>query len=243
VDALGVAWNATFSHIGPLVGFTLLYYIASFLVGLIPVGGFVANVFGFIFCCAMFSGYDSISRRGALQFESLFSWTPRFGRLLGAYLIAALIALALFLPMLVLVVTRIGFDFLMDAANRTSSFLITLRSLSGTMMLSFVLLGFAALVVLSVLTFALLFLVQFRDMSVGAALKLSMAVGRENPGQIILFILLAAGIVILGALACGVGLLAAMPMVYGMQYFMLRSIFPTNEAASWDFMRDDTPEV
>jgi uncharacterized membrane protein len=239
VDALGTAWNATFSHVGPIIGFTLLYYIAVTLFGFLPFVGPFANLFGFVLCCAMFSGYDSIHRNGALNFETLFSWTPRFGKLLGSYVIMGLIGVALFIPLIVLIMMTIGFGFFGEMTSGSSGFMITLRSISGVLLLGFFVLGMAAVVVLSVLTFALLFLVQFRDMSIGESLKLSMAVGRENVPQIIVFILLAIGIIILGALACFVGLLVAVPMVYGMQYYLLRSIFPFDEASRWDFMRDE----
>jgi len=238
VDALSTSWNATFSGIGPIVGFTLLYYIAVTLLGFVPIVGSFANLFGFVLCAGLFSAYNATGRAGSLHFESLFEWTPRFGKLLGAYVIMGLIAFALFLPLIVLLFITFGFEFFTGFVTRSPDFFISLRGASATLLFGAFVLGMMALLVLSVLTFPLLFIVQFKDLSIGESLKLSMAVGRENVPQLIAFVLLAVGVIILGALACFVGLLVAVPLVYGMQYYMLRSIFPVDDPGEWDFMRE-----
>ncbi|MBS1615151.1 MAG: hypothetical protein JST06_03435 [Bacteroidetes bacterium] len=237
VDALSISWNACFSNIGPFVGFVVLFYIASFMLSLIPFAGVLTNLFSFVLCCAMYSGFESVARGQKLSFEALFAWTPRFGRLLGAYVLLALIMIALISPVVLYLLMNLGTQFFIEISKNSLSYVSRFSSMSALFMLGLILLSLVAILVLTVLSFGFIFIVQFRNLSIGASLRLSMAIGRENLGHIIVFVLLAFGLSLLGALACIVGLFVAVPLIYGMQYHMLRSIFPDEPDEQWDFMK------
>lgn len=240
VDALSISWNACFSNLGPFVGFVVLFYIASFMLSLVPFVGWVSNLFGFVICSAMFSGFQSVAQQGKASFDQLFSWTPRFGKLLGGYVLLFLIAVALFVPVILFLFLNLGLQFFTEISKGSTTYLASLTNLSGFFLLGLFLLTIAAFMVLSVLSFAYVFILQYKDLGIGESLKLSIAVGRENLGHIIVFVLLVIGLVILGFLACFVGLLVVVPLIYGMQYHMLRSIFPDEQKEHWDFMDGKT---
>jgi len=89
--------------------------------------------------------------------------------------------------------------------------------------------------------FAFPYLAQFTDMPLGQALGYSWKIGRNNIGQIILYILLSIGLVILGTLLLLIGLAVTIPLIVGIQFFFVRSIFPTEEKQEWDFMNTQQP--
>lgn len=244
-EALNKAWHAVTTNLGPMVGFVVLFYVASAIVGLIPYVSNVTNLFQFIFSVSLFSAFDSIERHGRAGFSDLFNWGPKFGRLLSAYLIVIGLAIVAFLPMLILLFSMLGTDFLSAfSGGRGAAMFSQFDGVSAGIIAGIFLLGLVGGILLAVFTFGFMFIVQFRNMSLMESLKLSFRIGRENFGQIIVFALLSIGVVLLGLLAIVLGLLIAVPLVIGMQYYLLRSILPTKEEASqWDFMRGDAPRA
>ncbi len=237
-EALTGAWNTTFAHFGIFIGFSILYFIVAFSAGLIPYLNILINLLGFVFACSLYSGFDAAQKVTKPDFGSLFLWTPRFGKLLLGYLVYILLVVALLIPAIVLMMITLGADFFMKLAAGPSGFVYIAQGASATFLLGLTILVLAGAVMIYVLTFAFLFLLQFRDYSIGEALRTSIAVGRENVGAIIWFVIISIGLSILGFLACGLGLLIAVPLIYGMQFHMLRSIFPNEESNQWDFMSD-----
>jgi hypothetical protein len=238
-EALGRSWDAVKANLLSMAGFTFLYFLISGVLKKIPfIGGFT-NLFQFIYHASLFSAFDGIER-GERGSSNLFSWTPKFGKLLLANLILYLIAIVLMIPFLVLFFTTIGSDYMSgfsDAGFRAT----ILAGFSWALIIGLFGLVFLGFLVLAILTFAFTFLVQFRDLTIVESLKLSMRVGRENIGEIILFALVGFGVMLLGALALIIGLLVAFPVVFGMQYYMVRSIFPVEEVNKWDFMEGTEP--
>src|SRR5690349_13570505 len=86
-EGLGKAWDAVMANLGVMVGFTALYFIVTSVVGMIPFLGNVTNLFSFIFSVSLFCAFASIDKGGKATFDDLFSWTPKFARLLVANLI------------------------------------------------------------------------------------------------------------------------------------------------------------
>jgi uncharacterized membrane protein len=237
-NALNKAWNAVTSNMGPMVGFTILYGIVISVAGRIPFIGQVANLFQFVFAASLFSAFDAIDRYGKASFNDFFTWTPRFGKLLVAQLIYVVIALVLLIPLFIALFSLLGIDYLNEYSG--SSFgTVFFRDASMATVISLIVLAFFEIILLLIFTFAFMFLVQFKDMPAIDALKLSFKIGKENPGQIVVFALLAIGVAILGLLALFIGLLIAIPVIVGMQYYLIRSIYPAAEKTQWDFMRNE----
>ncbi len=97
-------------------------------------------------------------------------------------------------------------------------------------MLVFLLLGGGVLMIIGlVLRISLYFalpLIMEKQLGVGEAIKLSFSAGWANFGGIFLLSLLEGLMLIAGVLACGIGLLFVMPIVYAANAFAYRQVFP-----------------
>lgn len=235
-DSLSKAWDAVTSNLWAFVGFEMLYLIVSAILDMVPFISGVVDLFQFIFTVSLFSAFQSIERTGKATFSDLFNWTPRFARLLGASLVMYVLGIVLFLPLLIYVFVTHGSAFLAKVYNSKMDFHAFTGVPPGDIML-IVLYTFVAILLLAIFSFALMFLAQFRDLPIMDALKTSFRIGKENFGQIIFFALLAIGVLIAGAVALVISLLISIPLVFGMQYYMIGSLMPVESEEPWDFMR------
>jgi hypothetical protein len=232
--SLSKAWQSVTANLGPFIGFTILYFIATSIFNAIPFIGWLTSFFQFIMTVSVFSGLDYIDRNRKLSFSNLLDWTPKFGRLLGASVITFFMSLILFAPLVIYFLITQGTSFVMNLSDATGRY-AAFRFAPVSVTLITLIYGFIGLVVLCVYTFAFFFLIQFSDIPVMEALKLSFRIGKENFGRITVFLFLAIGVIILGVLALLLGVLVAIPLVIGMQYYMMRSIIPADETGKWDF--------
>jgi uncharacterized membrane protein len=69
-------------------------------------------------------------------------------------------------------------------------------------------------------------LIMEKQLGVGDAIKLSFSAGWANFGGIFLLSLLEGLMAIAGVLACGIGLLFVMPILYAANAFAYRQVFP-----------------
>lgn len=232
-DSLQRAWDALKPNIWLFAGFTILYYIASALITqvavIIPGFNLLSGLFGFILPVSLYSAFQVADGGAEVRFSDFFNWTPKFGRLLIGTLIIYAMVLALLIPAGLL----FGFSFFAGASDY--------RLMAG---LGFGLFGlfFLIFLVFFVFTFAFYFLLLKQDMGVGETLSASLRFGSKYFGPILLWLLLAMGLIIAGALACGLGLLVTVPLIVGTQYFFMASIFPDAKQAVWDFEQTPGPD-
>lgn len=232
-DCLQRAWNALKLNIWSFIGFTLLFYFAlavvQYVLGYVPYGKQLANLISFIYPVSIYSAFKAADGGAEIGFQDFLSWQPRFGRLLLGSIVLYAIIMAFFIPVAII------FGLSIDASN-----VYQWNQLTG---LGWGLIGFGTLFLLlyGILSMAFHFLLLKRDYSLGESLRLSARVGLKHFGPIILFGLLAVGLVILGAVACGLGLLVTFPLIFGTQYFFLLSIFPDAENRLWDFDETTPP--
>ena len=239
-DSLSRAWKAVMANLGIMAGFTILFYIAEAMLGMIPIIGGLAKLFDFIFTVSLFSAFNTIDRTGKAEFGDLFSWTPQFGRLFGAYLVVVLMALVLLAPALIFTFVAVGAEFL---SSITRWHFASLGGISAGMLIGVFLLVFIGLILLAIFTFAFMFIMQFRDLPLAESLKMSIRIGGDNIGKIVVFAFLSLGVAILGLLALFIGLLVAIPLIVGTQYYLLRSIFPIDETGKWDFIATEPHDM
>lgn len=232
-DCLQRAWDALKPNIWLFAGFTLLYYIASGLLTqmafFIPGASLISGLFSFILPVSLYSAFQVAEGGAEVRFGDFFNWTPKFGRLfLGALIIYAIL-LALLIPAGLL----FGFSFFAGAMDY--------RYMVG---LGFGMFGlfFFIFVIFFVFTFALYFLLLKKDMSIGETLSATLRFGSKHFGQIMLWMLFAIGLFIAGAIPCGIGLLVTLPLIVGMQYFFLTSIYPDAKREVWDFEQTPGPD-
>jgi hypothetical protein len=232
MEALSQSWKSITRHIWIFAGFTLVYFFLSSVLSNIPVVSFFASLLGFVYPVSVFCGLRAVDQYASVSFNDLFDWLPRFGRLLLGYLLLLFSVVLLLIP-LVFVGAYLagGFEVLADIMNGYEDF-----SLEVVLML--IGLGLVLFIPVLILQFSYLFLLCFQDHSVGYALVLSWKIGVANFGSLLLFTLSSIGIALLGVLALVIGLLVAVPLIIGMQYYFLRSIYPEQPAEEeWDFMK------
>jgi uncharacterized membrane protein len=207
---------------------------------MIPFIGGITNLFSFVFGACLFSAFQQIDRQKELVFNDFFTWTPKLGKLLLSYLIMGLICMVVFLPLFIGFFVILGFDSMTTMGTNRFGFSI-MPNVPFTLLLGSLAYTIFAVLILGIPLFAFMFIVQFKDLSIGDSLKLSWQVGKNNVGEILLFVLLAIGIVILGAIALIIGLFVAMPVIVGIQYYFLRSIFPDIASQEWDVLNPNQP--
>lgn len=230
------AWKNVTKNIWLFAGFTVLYFTVSSVVGLIPVIGSLSNFFSFIFSASIFAA-ASVSDQGAeLGFNHFFSWSPKFGRLFLGNLVLMLLAIAILIPLALLLIALLGMSFFSSlASGGDPSDLLPFITMSNV--LAIVGLVFVFVILLSIVFFAYPFIIQYTELSISDSLKYSFKIGRNNIGQIIIFAFLAMGLSILGLLFLGIGLAVAIPLIMLTQYYFLHNIIIADSAEKeWDFL-------
>ncbi len=237
-DALSKSWKSVTSNVWPFVGFTFIYFVSISMLQRIPFISSFTTLVSFIYPVSLFSALQKVDRAGGVSFSDFFSWTPKFVKFLGANFILILIGVVIFLPLIFLLIALVSSISILAIFSDPVSFFQQFVGISAGSLLLLVFLFLIVGVLFLMLNFAFMFLILFNDLSIGDALKLSWAVGVKNIGQLIVFCLLAFGVALLGTLALVVGLLVAVPVIVGMQYYFLKNIFPDNKAEEWDFMKE-----
>ena len=89
---------------------------------------------------------------------------------------------------------------------------------------------FLVSMIFSVLLFFALPLIAERNAGIGEAVKLSVAAGLNNIGGLIVLFILETLLSIAGALACGIGIIFVLPVIYAANIAAYKSVFPDDEA-------------
>lgn len=230
--ALSRSWSAVTNNIGPFAGFTILYFVVNSILRKIPVLSTLSSVLGFVYPACIFYGFYAIEKYGSLTFNNFFDWMTGFWKLLLGYLVFGLLCIVIFIPAVVIMIIAAG------GLEAISDILQGYEAASSVLLLSAGGLLLLFMIPVLLLEFSYLFLLCFSDHQIGYTLGLSWRVGYANIGSILVFALLALGIFILGILSLLVGLLVAVPVIIGMQYYFMRSIFPIRQEEEWDFMKE-----
>ena len=158
------------------------------------------------------------------------------------YLLQIVILAVLVVPFVFLVISVTGFNFFTFKPHTTEDVREVMGLFAGA---AFVLIFLGTLVVgaiLGIVLFGYTYLLQFTEHSYTDCLKMSWNIGKKNAGSIIVFFLLSIALSMLGTLACCVGLLVTIPLVMGIQYYFLDSMFPQEDKMQqWDFMQQMPP--
>ncbi len=239
-QSLGKAWDAVKANIWLFAGFTVVYYIAYFILAMIPFVGQLAGFFSFIFGASIFTAYATYEKNGKLEFNEFFSWSPRFGRLFTGHLLMIGIGILIFIPLIIAFFALIGFSALGTIVSDPSP--ENIMALFGSSFVIFILICLAVGLFFMVWFFAYPYIVLYTDMPLMDAMRLSWKIGRNNIGQLILFVLLGIGLSILGTLCLLIGLTVTIPLMFGAQFFFLRSILPSQDDQQWDFMNSGSAE-
>jgi hypothetical protein len=241
-QSLGLSWNALRANVWLFAGFSLVYFIASSIIGFIPSFGGITSLFSFIYTASIFSALQVYDTKPELDFNDFFSWAPKFGRLFLGNLLLLVLSVLILIPFLLMVVAILGIGFFtafMGNMHNPEGFA---GLMDGTSIIVLILFVVLFVVVVSVALFAYSFIIQFTELSFTDALKYSFKIGRNNIGQVIIFAFLSLGLAVLGTLFCGVGLLFTIPLIMAIQYYFLKDMIADNTPQpqeQWDFTTDN----
>lgn len=235
------AWNATKANLLLMVGVSVVFCTMYHFFYYIPLAGGIARLLcGFFITMSLFSAYDAFEKTGKLEFNDFFSWTPKVVRLLSGNLLVMALIFLFVIPLALFMLFFIGGS-LFSALWTNPQDII---ALFGTGMLIYGIIVLLVLITLGVMLFAYPFIIQFTDLPLMDCLKLSMKIGRNNIGQIILYTILAFGLIILGIIAFLIGLAIVLPLLVGIQYYFMRNLFPLEEIKQeWDFMNESNARL
>lgn len=236
--SLEKAWKDIKENIFLYAGFTVLFGIAYFIVSLMPVlGRLLTGLCGFLYSVSIFSASHAFARNGQLEFNDFFAWAPRFGRLLVGNLLYIVILMFVFIPILIISVSMVGFAALKGMPEDPVSFFQTF----GGTLIGIILVVLLIAVLLGVWFFAYFFLIQYTNLRYSECMRASWKIGRNNFVQLFAFFLLSIGLSLMGAMALLIGLAVTMPLLVATQYHFLRNFVPEDgRDEDWDIMKDQS---
>lgn len=234
--SLEKAWKDIKSNIFLYAGFTVLFGIAYFMVSLMPVlGRLLTGLCGFLYSVSIFSASHAFARNGQLEFNDFFGWAPRFGRLLVGNLLYLVVLMFIFIPIIVISISLVGFAALKGMPEDPLSFFQTF----GGTLLGIILVVVLLLVILGVWFFAYFFLIQYTELRYSECMRASWKIGRNNFVQLVAFFFLSLALSMLGAMLLLIGLAVTMPLLVATQYHFMRNFVPENgRDEEWDILRD-----
>jgi hypothetical protein len=238
IQSLGRAWDALKANVWLFAGFTLVYFIASSIIGFIPSLGGITSLFGFIYTASIFSALQVYDKKPELDFNDFFSWSPKFGRLFLGNLLLLVLAVIIMVPFVLIIIAILGFSFFTEFASNMNDPEAMRLLINGSSIVVLILFILLFVIVVSIALFAYSFIIQFTEMSFTDALKYSFKIGRNNIGQVIIFAFVSLGLAILGTIFCGVGLLFTIPLIMATQYYFLKDMIADNTPqpeGQWDF--------
>lgn len=239
IQSLGNAWDNVKANVWLFAGFSLLYFIISGTLSLVPFLGRAASLFSFIFSASIFSALNIYDRTKRLDFNDFFKWSPKFGHLFLGNLLLGILVVLMLIPFAFILVAILGVGFFTEIASSNPESIKGLFVGSTIVILIIAILLFV--IVVSIALFAFPYIIQFTDLSYSEALSYSFKIGRNNIGQVVLFAFVAVGLSIVGLVFCGIGLLITIPLIIATQYYFLHDMISEKEpeVAQWDFMQQN----
>lgn len=222
IDWIAAGWAVFKKAPGAWIALLLVFLLIQFVAGFLPVAGPLAMmVLGSVFNFGMLLGVRDLDADQPLTVGHLFAGfkSPRRNSLI-------LLGLVILIASLVIGVgfgaTLLGDLSAPPPALMDGQFPVT--SLGSALILLLLLVPVIAA------TMFVVPLVGFAEQPIGAALRLSFNASFRNWIPLLVWGLLGAAIVLLGALALLVGLLVACPVMLASYYRMYQAIFAPNES-------------
>lgn len=223
-DCISEGWNFIKPNYGLFIGMVVVELVISIVASLIPYAGSVINlIVGGALTCGIYMALLAQRRGESVPFPLMFEGFSRVAQTTLVTLVSAipffvfgLIAFSLFsLPQLAPDGGNIAE---MQAAIFNRAFLVPL-------VLSY-LVFFLVTMVFSILLFFALPLIADRNAGIGDAIKLSVSAAINNIGGLIVLFIFETLLLIAGALACGIGIIFVLPIVYAANIAAYKSVFP-----------------
>lgn len=220
-ECLTVGWDLIKNNYLTFLLMVVLEIVIIFAVSLIPfIGGILSTALAAPLLVGIYMGLLKQYRGERADFGIMFEGFDRF-------LPAALVAVIGNLPLLLFGVAAVFFSSLSFGLGniQPGNSEAMMRGLGATVILAAVV-TYLLVIILQALLFFALPLIADRDMNAMDAVKLSISAATANIGGLILLFILEGIAIFVGALACCVGLLFVMPIVYAANIIAYRMVFP-----------------
>lgn len=223
---------------GSYIGFTLVSFVISFVVGLIP---FLGTIAGLFVSPALNGGWyifgqkhNSGQQRSFSNFFDAFKNPPWIQLVLGSLVSSIFIALAAAV-IIVPAVIFLGAGFITDIMSLQNNtdpdevMAIFAAIFTGKIFLTILLAALIASLVAALYIFMPQFII-FRGMAFWDAMEASRKVVMKNYIQVVLFLIVLSIIAFIGALLCGLGLLVAIPLFFLAVHSAFEDIMGTGDS-------------
>jgi len=233
-DCIGEGWNFIKSNYWFFFAMTLVNLIIVFIAYAIPYAGSVINIIvSGALTCGIYIALLAHRRREPVPFSLLFEG---FSRVVPTTSVTVLSAIPWF-------IFGIAAYFLISLPNLTPGAENPTEVINAifdrALILPIILIYLGVLLVsvaVSILLFFALPLIADRNVGIGDALKLSVGASMNNIGGLLALLIFEGLLLIAGTLACGVGILFVLPVVYAANIVAYKSVFPDSTPQS-----DDAP--
>ena len=220
IDALSKGWNLFAGNALLYIGMCVLFVLASCI--LIVINWFISGPI-------LLGIYYVLLRQMRGQDVSFGMFFKGFEQFFPAMIIGFIMLIPAIINQIFDVSLRLAQFTAIYNPNEASGAVVAIVTLISLLFSGVFLIG--SILVYIFLTFALPLLLE-RKMGVLETLKLSASAGWANAGGLILLLILQVCVVIVGALACLVGLFAAIPILWASNAVAYRQVFPDSAQAN-----------
>ncbi len=239
-DYLNKAFKLFGNDAGNYIGFTIVSFVISMVVGMIPIIGSLAGLFlgpalnggWYIFGQRHLSGQS----RSFSNFFDAFKNPPLIQLVIGS-LVVSILTVVIMGVVLVPAVLVIGPTFVADImalqnnTNPDEVAAIVAALFTGKIMLVIILASLLGALIAVLYLFTPMFII-FRGMGFWEAMEASRKIVMKNYVQVLVFLIVLGIIVAVGAMLCGVGLLVAYPLFFLALLVAFDDIMGTGQVAA-----------
>lgn len=231
VQCVSDAWSSVGANYWFLFGVSIVAALIAFASGLIPV---LSIILGALITGPLFAGVYSVYLAEAdnekKEFGAMFDGFKKFGATVVVGFILAFPGILLQIYQLTTTIAQLAILFgggSMEEAANQPAFPPVLIALY----LFLIVFGLTV----GLLLFFSYWLIMDHDLGAFDAMKLSSRAALANPGGVLLVAILQGLLLIAGALACGVGILFILPVVYLTGAITYRQVFPRTGGVTREF--------
>lgn len=222
-------WKLGLSSIGPIILYMILVVIISFILGLIPIVGQIADSF-FISPVLSAGGIYFLHHKhttGESDFGKFFEGFKQIGALAGVNILSLLLMMLAVIPMILSSLTLFDMDLLSRIAAEDSTAMLELLekfTTANAALIGGIVLTFLLLITISILLFTAYYFVAIGKLGGGASIKASAGLAKKNFFSILGFVIVLGLINVLGIMVVVVGLIVTIPVTLGAMYMMFNNI-------------------
>ncbi len=224
-DCIAEGWNFIKSNYWLFVGMVVVETIIGIAASFIPYAGeFINVIVGGALACGIYIALLAQRRKENVPFSLMFEGFSRVVPTTLVQLISAVplilfgLAASSFISMPPALAPDGGNIAEVQAAIFNPDFLVLLITAGSVV--------FIVSMIFNLLLFFALPLIAERNAGIGEALRLSAAAGLNNIGGLIVLLIFEILLAIAGALACGVGIIFVLPVIYAANIAAYKRVFP-----------------